>query len=126
MFDKSGNYDDNNEYDSSRESTTVWKRTLRSLPSWHFRQLWCPGLVSGGLLTMGMLGNIISVTHLGQGIGNSITQAKIIVGGLWGIFYFQEVRGIRILYWFGSALTTIVGIVWLSAERLAAKNHGPS
>jgi hypothetical protein len=28
---------------------------------------------------MGMIGSVVSVTYLGQGIGNSVIQAKIIV-----------------------------------------------
>jgi glucose uptake protein GlcU len=99
----------------------VLLHTFQVMPAWHFRKLWLPGFTSGVLLTIAMFGSILSVTYLGQGIGNSIVQAKILISGLWGIFWFREIRGMCIVTkWFLSASLTVAGILWLSAERMAA------
>jgi Transmembrane family, TMEM144 of transporters len=50
-----------------------------SMPHWHFRQLWAPGFAAGILLSIAMFGSILSVTYLGQGVGNSIVQSKILI-----------------------------------------------
>jgi len=48
----------------------------------------------------------------------SITQAAMIVSGLWGIFYYEEVtnRMNRIL-WFSNVFLTLSGIILLSYEH---------
>lgn len=75
----------------------------------------------GILLTTGMFGSILSITYLGQGIGNSIIQCKILVSGLWGIFYYKEIQCYKaIRNWFMSACMTILGIIWISYERMNA------
>ena len=49
-----------------------------------------------------------------------IDYGAILVSGLWGIFYFHEVRGAEtIAKWFMSALVTIFGILLLSYEHHA-------
>jgi hypothetical protein len=50
-----------------------------SLPPWHVRELGGPGCAAGVLLTIAMFGSILSVTYLGQGIGNSVIQSKILI-----------------------------------------------
>jgi Transmembrane family, TMEM144 of transporters len=50
-----------------------------AMPPWHFRQLWAPGFAAGALLSIAMFGSILSVTYLGQGVGNSIVQSKILI-----------------------------------------------
>lgn len=55
---------------------------------------------------------------LGQGVGYSATQCSMLVSGLWGIFKFDEIKGRQMITgWFFSALTAVVGIVWLSLEH---------
>jgi hypothetical protein len=55
--------------------TQAWS----SLPPWHLRELGGPGCAAGALLTVAMFGSILSVTYLGQGIGNSVIQSKILI-----------------------------------------------
>jgi hypothetical protein len=83
------------------------RQATANMPEWHFHQLWKPGFAAGTysnawfqlflpflcftlikfyrspstgfFLSTAMFGSILSVTYLGQGIGNSIIQAKIIV-----------------------------------------------
>ena len=43
---------------------------------------------------------------------------QLFVSGLWGVFYFHEIRGREtVLKWFASAAVAVVGIVWLSYEH---------
>lgn len=107
----------------SRYKTSLSYTWNYCMPSWHLKQLLLPGLASGTLMSVGMFGSILATTYLGQGVGNSIVQSKILVSGLWGILYFGEIQGFknRIL-WFASACLTVSGILLLSMERLAAKN----
>ena len=103
------------------------RRAYDAMPLWHFSKLVRPGVAAGVLLTAAMFGSILSVTYLGQGIGNSIVQTKILVSGLWGIFWFSEIRGASVIAkWFLSASLTVAGIVWLSHERILATNNESS
>ena len=114
--------DDLPSYDSSQP---LWRRAYDSMPVWHFAELTGPGLVAGILLSIAMFGSILSITYLGQGIGNSIVQTKILVSGLWGIFFFGEIRGIGVITkWFLSAGLSVMGIIWLSHERMLATREG--
>lgn len=102
-------------------SQSVPRRAYDSMPVWHFNELTIPGIAAGILLSVAMFGSILSVTYLGQGVGNSIVQTKILVSGLWGILLFREVRGLGVIAkWFLSAILTVLGIVWLSYERILA------
>ena len=108
---------------SYASSQSIWRRAYDSMPLWYFSQLVGPGVAAGVLLSIAMFGSILSVTYLGQGIGNSIVQTKILVSGVWGICWFGEIRGwSRILSWLAAASLTVLGVIWLSLERLAATN----
>ena len=89
-----------------------------ALPSFHIRQMWFQGMLSGFLYSMGNFMSIISVTYLGQGVGYSFTQFSMLVSGLWGIFKFGEIKGRRrIMNWFFSAMTAVIGVLWLCYEH---------
>jgi len=99
------------------------KETFYEMPRWHFRVLWFPALIAGLLLSLAMFSTIIAITYLGQGVGNSIVQSKILVSGLWGIFWYKEVVGAKtIAKWFASAGICMISIIWLSYERLEARD----
>ena len=98
------------------------QQTLDELPKLHLRVLWLPGLLAGLMLSLAMFTTILAITYLGQGVGNSIVQSKILVSGLWGIFWYKEVVGAKtVAKWFASAGICIIAIIWLSLERLKAK-----
>lgn len=103
------------------------RQTLDEMPKLYFRILWLPGLLAGLLLSLAMFTSILAVTYLGQGVGNSLVQTKILVSGLWGIFWYHEIKGAAtIVKWFASAGICVAAIIWLSLERLEAKagdNH---
>ncbi len=78
--------------------------------------------MAGFLLTIGMFGAVFAIQFLGQGIGNSLVQTKILVSGLWGIFWFKEVKDPKAIgKWFASAFLCVASILWLSYERNLAK-----
>jgi glucose uptake protein GlcU len=108
-------------YQHSYSKEHVWKSTWDAMPYLHFKQLWKRGLLAGLLLSVGMFGSILATAALGQGVGNSLIQSKIIISGLWGIYYFKEISNRRaIRLWFLSAAVCVSGILLLSYERVAA------
>ena len=41
--------------------------------------------------------------------------------GVWGIYYYKEIRDpLAIRNWFLSAALSVIAIIWLSRERIAA------
>ena len=89
-----------------------------ALPSFHLRTLWLAGGTCGLLWSIGNFFSLISVFYLGEGVGYPLVQTSILVSGLWGIFYFKEVKGAeRISKWLASSLLTIFGILLLSYEH---------
>lgn len=80
--------------------------------------MWLAGGTSGTLWSIGNFFSIISVEHLGEGVGYSVVQASMLVSGLWGIFFFREIKdAITISKWFVSAVLTLSGILLLSYEH---------
>lgn len=101
--------------------SNICKSTWDALPNFYFTQLWKRGLMAGILLSIGMFGSILATSALGQGVGNSLVQSKIVISGLWGICYYKEISNPKaIRMWFLSATLCVSGILLLSYERLAA------
>ena len=93
-------------------------QAFKSMPQWHFRQLWLKLAVAGLLSNGGMFGGILATSSLGQAIGNSLIQLKIFISGLWGICYFKETKDRKsTIYWLLSATMCVVSILCLSYER---------
>eukprot|EP01082_Thalassiosira_pseudonana_P005134 g4680.t1.2.5e174189 g4680 g4680.t1 contig16:43451-44874(+) len=67
---------------------SVWE-AYEVLPSFHLRVMLLPGATAGSLWSIGNVGSIVAVKHLGQGVGYSASQAALLVSGMWGIFYFK-------------------------------------
>jgi len=96
------------------------KLAYDSLPSSHIRKMWLPGFLAGGLYSLGNFFALMTVSVLGQGVGYSFIQTSMLVSGLWGIFYFSEIKGtIVIVKWMLSSLITVIGIMGLSYEHLS-------
>lgn len=97
------------------------KEAYEVLPPFHFRVMWLPGATAGSLWSLGNVGSIVAVEHLGQGVGYSASQAALLISGIWGIFYFKEVTKPCIIgKWFLSAFVTISGILLLGYESSPA------
>ena len=75
-----------------RESlATCFHQGYQALPSFYLQEMWLPGGLSGLLWSTGNFFSILSVHSLGAGVGFCVVQASMLVGGVWGIFYFQEI-----------------------------------
>jgi glucose uptake protein GlcU len=95
-----------------------FRKAYDALPSFHLPVVWLPGALSGGMWSVGNFFSILSVEHLGEGVGYSVIQAAMLVSGLWGIFFFHEIKDtMAITKWFASAGLTISGILLLSYEH---------
>lgn len=100
------------------------KQAYDSLPSFHFKEMWLQGFLAGSLYSLGNFCTLITVSILGQGVGFSFIQTSMLISGLWGIFYFNEIQGTAIIVkWLLSSLVTVIGILCLSYEHLALNNH---
>ena len=92
-----------------------------AMPSFHLKSMAFPGAISGILYACGNLASIVSVTILGEGIGYSMTQSSLLINGLWGIFWYQEITSpASIRGWLASASTTLAGMI------LICYNHVPA
>eukprot|EP00559_Dactyliosolen_fragilissimus_P006092 CAMPEP_0184868022 /NCGR_PEP_ID=MMETSP0580-20130426/28784_1 /TAXON_ID=1118495 /ORGANISM="Dactyliosolen fragilissimus" /LENGTH=259 /DNA_ID=CAMNT_0027368631 /DNA_START=285 /DNA_END=1064 /DNA_ORIENTATION=- len=99
-----------------------FKLGYKALPSMYIRDLWLHGSIAGILWSVGNIGNILSVTYLGEGMGMSMVQNQLLVSGLWGILIFQEIKGFKaIIGWALSAGFTILSIGFLSHEHENSK-----
>lgn len=77
------------------------------LPSFHFRVMMIPACASGVLWSCGNIGNIYAVTNMGEEVGLSVGQGALIVSGLWGIFWYEEILETwKKVLWFASAFLT--------------------
>jgi Transmembrane family, TMEM144 of transporters len=95
-----------------------FRESFDSLPDFHLDKLWGPGFLAGSLYSVANFGSILSVTYLGQGVGFSLCQVQILVSGLWGIFFFKEIKGRdTITKWVISACFTVAGILMLTYQK---------
>ena len=95
-----------------------FREAYNALPSFHFKQMWPYGMTCGLLWSIGNFCSILSVEFLGEGVGYSSTQASMLISGLWGIFYFNEIEGSNAIFkWYLSASVTVLGILLLSYEH---------
>merc|ERR1719203_836204 len=91
-----------------------FKLAYKSLPPFHMKEMLIPGIISGTLSLFGGILVIQSVIYLGQAIGFSVVQGAIIVAGLWGVFYFEEIQEReKITMWFLNASISLVGMLLL-------------
>lgn len=88
------------------------------LPKFHFGKLWKHGCLSGLLWSIGNFFSLLSVYYLGQGVGYPLVQSQMLISGLWGICYFDEVPKSARPSWFASAAVTLLGILWLSRQHI--------
>jgi glucose uptake protein GlcU len=88
------------------------------LPSMYFDKIGHLGVFSGVLWSIGNIGQIYTVSVLGESIGMSIVQSQMVVSGILGIAWFREIRGFQnVSGWIISALFTLGGIFTLSHEH---------
>ena len=92
---------------------------FRALPSFHLRVMLIPGLASGMFYSLGNFASIVSVTYLGEGLGYSMTQSSMLISGLWGIFYYNEISStLSMKGWIISASIALAGMMILCLNHL--------
>jgi hypothetical protein len=67
------------ETEAASSFLSIVQQAASKMPDAHWKVLWKPGLAAGLLNAIGMVGSVLAVTYLGQGVGNSVIQCKIIV-----------------------------------------------
>ena len=70
--------------DSKQKSNIIIQsihKGYRCLPSFHIKEMWRPGLLSGLLYSLGNLMGIVSIQKLGNFMGYSLNQSSMIVSG---------------------------------------------
>jgi len=91
-----------------------------ALPSMHIRTLVYPGVIAGTTWSIGNIGNTLSVTYLGESVGMTVVQCQLVVSGLWGIVWFGEIEGVRLITgWMCSALLTLIGMSLIGREHVS-------
>lgn len=91
-----------------------WKR----LPSFHISTIGPYGILAGLVWSIGNVSSIVSVAILGQGLGYSLVQSQLVVAGIWAVFFYGEIQGLRrIIIWFGFAAVTVFSIILLSQQH---------
>ncbi|KAL0234740.1 hypothetical protein PCE1_001776 [Barthelona sp. PCE] len=72
------------------------------------------GVLSGLFWALGNFGSIIaSISPLGMSVGFPLTQAALVIGGLWAIYYFKEITQKKKIAIFLLASLTVVGTAYL-------------
>lgn len=80
------------------------------MPPLHVGTCLLPAVLSGALWAVGNVGGVLATLQpLGLTVGYPSTQACLLVSGLWGIFYYREVRGTRAIGAFFCAALVVVG-----------------
>ena len=72
-----------------------------------------PALYSGIMWGIAMLSSLYAITFLGLAIGQPLTQLALLVGVLWGLFYFKEISDseIKRKVMLGTVLLFLAGVL---------------
>lgn len=72
-----------------------------------------PGMLGAVIFSMAVLGQVITIITFGDAIGMPLTQLNLVVAGLWGIFYYQEIQGTKpiSLFVFAMLMATAGGVL---------------
>jgi hypothetical protein len=99
---------------------TVLREAGEALPTLQIRAWGLRGGLAGLLYSIGTISSILAVATLGQSTGFSACMMQLFVSGLWGTFYFGEIRGgiWTIAPWFASAALAVTGIIGLSYQHI--------
>jgi len=97
-------------------SAYVWRQPF---PSPQFRVMAVPGAISGLLWSLGNAFSLYAVNVLGQGVGFSALQSSVIVGGLWGILFYQQLNGKAMIVWCFFLAICVMGMVGLATQKLS-------
>ena len=92
----------------------------RSLARHKVRQAAWAGVCSGVLWNVGNGLSIAAIPRLGYAVAYPLLQCSLLVGGLWGVFCFKEIRGgPPIAAFFGASCVLIAGAGMLGLSTSA-------
>ena len=95
------------------------RASYNALPSFHFREISHSGIMAGLLFSVGNYFLMISIISLGLSMGNCLSQTKVIVSGLWGIYFYKEINsGEMISKWLFFAAISLSGNFLLMGTQL--------
>ena len=50
-------------------------------------------MIGGLIFSLAFVGQLYAILALTDSVGMPLSQLNLVVAGIWGVFYFQEVRG---------------------------------
>ncbi|BBN10202.1 hypothetical protein MPTK1_5g01810 [Marchantia polymorpha subsp. ruderalis] len=84
-------------------------------PSFHFKAVAGPGLLTGVLWSAGNVCSIVATEYLGMALGWPLVQCQLLVSAMWAVFYYEEVSGRKAAsVLLGSCGLVVVGAMMLS------------
>lgn len=85
------------------------------VPPFHAKVVGLPCAIQGVLWNIGFVGSTIATNSpLGMSVGYPLTQCSMLIAGLWGVLYYREVTGSKLLAVFGvSGLVLCAGAIFL-------------
>eukprot|EP00698_Gefionella_okellyi_P019438 TRINITY_DN5956_c0_g2_i1.p1 TRINITY_DN5956_c0_g2~~TRINITY_DN5956_c0_g2_i1.p1 ORF type:complete len:298 (-),score=78.00 TRINITY_DN5956_c0_g2_i1:151-1044(-) len=94
--------------------STLWFVARRQVPQFHFRAAFVPAFVCGIFWNIANIGSVYATLNLDMTIGFPLTQAALLVSGLWGLFFYRELKGLgNIAQFVASSLLLVGGAVLL-------------
>lgn len=77
------------------------------------------GIAAGAVWNLGNFFSILAVVDesVGLAVSYPIMQCGLLVAGLWGIFWFQEIQGRQLICYWISVVVVVVGAVLLSMSK---------
>eukprot|EP01116_Phalansterium_solitarium_P003628 TRINITY_DN14445_c0_g1_i1.p1 TRINITY_DN14445_c0_g1~~TRINITY_DN14445_c0_g1_i1.p1 ORF type:complete len:371 (-),score=92.91 TRINITY_DN14445_c0_g1_i1:250-1362(-) len=89
--------------------------TKKPLPGPQLRVMWLPGSLCGLLWSAGNYLSIYAIALLGYGTAYPAIQSNLIIGGLWAVALYRELKPKQIILWFCSAALA-AGAIGLLAQ----------
>lgn len=95
------------------------RRQGQPLSRFHWQALALPGNLAGFLWCVGNFFQLAAVVRGGSAVMMPANAAvTLVTSGLWGLIYYQEIKGlIRSALWMAAAAWTVIMIVLLSGEK---------
>ena len=91
---------------------------LPLLPPFHFYIMLKPGSIAGSFWVLGNMFTVLAVVTGGNAISTpQVVSSQLITSGLWGIFYYREIRKGNAVLWASCAIFTLVMMVLLGFEK---------
>eukprot|EP01065_Artemidia_motanka_P036241 TRINITY_DN44151_c0_g1_i1.p1 TRINITY_DN44151_c0_g1~~TRINITY_DN44151_c0_g1_i1.p1 ORF type:complete len:421 (+),score=162.90 TRINITY_DN44151_c0_g1_i1:60-1265(+) len=103
----------------------VYRKAIgQGFPDMHFRTLRVPGTIAGICWALGAFFQTAAVVRGGSATVMPANLAcQLITSGLWGIFYYKEIRGWHAVIWGVIAVFTLAAMALLGQEKESDSDH---